>query len=196
MIKADSKGIKLAAQTVKQGGIIVYPTDTVYGLGCDPFNVEAVKRIFEAKGREQKPLPILVSSLNKAKELAYFSNKALKLAKNYWPGPITLILKSKDIVPETVTCGLKTVGLRIPDHPAALKLIRLSGGQIIGTSANVSGRKPCVTAETALDELGNQVDLILNGGKTLYRGSSTVLDLSGLKPRILRGGPVAVKELL
>ncbi|RLE55013.1 MAG: threonylcarbamoyl-AMP synthase [Candidatus Methanomethylicota archaeon] len=178
------------ACVVRNGGIIVYPTDTVYGLGCDPFNIHAVERIFRVKRRGDKPLPILTLSISKALELGMFNNIALKLAENFWPGPLTLIVNKKGNLPERVTLGLKTVGLRVPNHKVALKLISLCGGYLIGTSANVSGYPPPTDALDALRQLGLSVDYYLDMGACPLGVPSTIVDVSTSKPIVLREGAI------
>jgi len=172
-----------------KGGLVVYPTETVYGLGANPYDIKAVKKTFKAKGREKKPLPLLVSSLKKARTLAHFPNQALNVAKDLWPGPLTIILKRRETSPSWLGGNPNLIGLRIPNHPAALRLTRLCGGCLTGTSANISGKTPPTTAEEAERQIGDKVDLILDGGRTGLGVSSTVLDLSTGNPRILRMGP-------
>lgn len=195
VVVADNHQIKTAAKIVKNGGLIIYPTETVYGLGCDPYNLEAVKKVFKVKGRTNKPLPILVSNLKKAMEISYFTDEALKLAKKFWPGPLTIVLKRKNSAPSFLGGNPKLIGVRVPNHPVALKLVKLCGGFLVGTSANLSGKKPPTTAYEAAKQIGSKVDLILDGGKTSIGLSSTVLDLSTKKPKILREGPITKKEI-
>ena len=140
IIRAGREAIERAIEVIEAGGLVVYPTDTVYGLGCDPFNVRAVERVFEVKGRAGKPLPVLASGLEEAMRIAEFGPPALRLARALWPGPLTLILPKKPALPDVVTCGLPSVGVRVPGHSFALELIRACGGFLIGTSANKSGR--------------------------------------------------------
>lgn len=196
VLTANEKTIQIAAQTVKKGGVIVYPTDTVYGLGCDPFNREAVKRIFTIKGERTKPLPILASSIKEAEKIAHITEQAQKIAEKFWPGPLTLILLKKPSLLDAVTCGLDSVGVRVPNHPVALELIREAGGLLVGTSANKSGEKPPQTAAEAASQIGDEVDLILDGGFAPLGESSTIVDLVMGTPRILRHGPVEVDEVL
>lgn len=193
IVDVSGENLEKAARIVRGGGLVIYPTDTVYGLGCDPFNSSAVHRLLAVKGREDKPLPILVGNIQNAAALAELPTVARRVAERYWPGPLTLVLKSKVKIQGV---KLDTVGLRVPKHKVALKLIRLCGGCLIGTSANISGRPPPLTAEEAADQLGDKVDLILDGGKTPLGRSSTVLDLSGDQPKVLRAGPIDAKELL
>jgi len=196
VLKVSEESISKAAEKVRSGGIVVYPTDTVYGLGCDPYNVEAVRRLIKVKGERRKPLPILASDLNAAARIADFSREAKLLASRFWPGALTLVLKSKGTLPPEVTCGLNTVGVRVPDNMVALKLIRLCGGLLVGTSANKTGAEPPRSVQEAFKQLGEEVDLYLDGGVSRIGVSSTVLDLTSGKPKVLREGPVKIGDLL
>lgn len=191
IVKATRENIELAARLIKSGGVVIYPTDTVYGVGCDPFNVTAVRRLIEdVKSRERKPLPVLACSLKHAEKIAHLTDNAIKLANKFWPGPLTIVLKKKKSLPDIVTQGKDSVGIRIPDHDVALKLTELSGGLLIGTSANISGKPPAKTVEEAYMQIGDRVDLLLNGGKCAIGVSSTVVDLTHTKPVIIREGPL------
>jgi len=195
IMQATRNAIQTAAQTVKKGGVIVYPTDTVYGLGCNPFDQEAVTRIFKIKGERTKPLPILASNINEVEKIAHVTEKTQKLAKKFWPGPLTMVLLKKPLLPEIVTCKLDSVAMRVPNHDVALELIRLSGGLLIGTSANKTGEKPPRTASEAVEQIGEEVDLILDGGPTPLGASSTIIDLTTETPRILRHGPIRIEDI-
>jgi len=191
----SKKNLKAAAEIVKKGGLVVYPTDTLYGLGCDPYNQEAVLKAFRVKGRTGKPFPLLVSSLEKARRLGYFPPAALKAAKKFWPGALTLVLRRKPEAPSCLGGDPSLIGLRVPRHPIALSLIELCGGALVGTSANLTGETPPKTAEEAAAQLGGRVDMILNGGRTPLGVGSTVVDFSAEKPKVLRRGAVDVEEL-
>ncbi|MEM3437806.1 MAG: L-threonylcarbamoyladenylate synthase, partial [Nitrososphaerales archaeon] len=128
IVKCDEEGLIKASEMVKKGKIVVYPTDTVYGLGCDPYNVIAIKRLFEIKSREFKPLPVLFSSINIVKEIVELNEIGLKLASNFWPGPLTIVAKKIKALPEILTCGSDKIGVRIPNHDCARRLIELCGG--------------------------------------------------------------------
>ncbi len=195
IVNTKDTQLKKAAKLVKKGGLIIYPTDTVYGLGCDPYNLQAVKKVFEVKGRKNKPLPVLISSMKKALDLAYFTSEALKIVKKYWPGPLTIVLKRRENAPSFLGGDPSLIGLRIPKHPVALKLIRLCGGSLIGTSANLTGKKPPTTVDEAIKQIGDKIDLIIDGGETVIGLGSTVLDLSTETPKILREGPITKEEI-
>ncbi len=195
-MKATRDNILAASRIVRRGGLVVYPTETVYGLGCDPFTIESVKRVFKVKGERRKPLPILALSGYHVKRIAAVSREAEKIAERFWPGPITLVLTKKPILPEVVTCNLDSVAVRIPKNDVALKLIDLSNGLLVGTSANKTGEKPPRTAQEAAEQLGNDPNLILDNGPAALGVPSTVVDLTSRKPKILREGPISFKEIL
>lgn len=196
MLKATPRNLIKAAEIVRKGGLVVYPTDTVYGLGCDPFNTDAVKRLIRVKGTRDKALPILASSLNDAEKVAVLSGQAKKVAEKFWPGSLTLILPKKKHLSSIVTFGLETVGIRVPNHRTALELIRLSGGLLVGTSANKTRQPPPSTATEAKNQLEDEVDLILDGGKTEIRVSSTVIDFTLEEPKVMRVGSVSLEEIM
>ncbi|MBS7644285.1 threonylcarbamoyl-AMP synthase [Candidatus Bathyarchaeota archaeon] len=193
-VDATLESILEAAKKIRTGGIVIYPTDTVYGLGCDPFNVNAVAKLIKVKGDRRKPLPILCQSIPDVKRIAHFTEEAQRLADAFWPGPLTLVLKRKPVVPDIITTGLDTVGVRIPRHEVALKLIGHSGGCLIGTSANISGQKSPITAEE-ITQIGSQVDIIIDAGATPLKKESTVIDLTAKTPRFLRIGPVSAEAI-
>lgn len=195
IIRATADNVLAASQIIKRGGVVVYPTDTVYGLGCDPFNIEAVRRIFEVKGEREKPLPVLVSGIELVEKIAHLSDRARNLAEKFWPGPLTLVVPKKQALPDVVTRGLDSVGVRMPCHDVAMELTRLSNGFLIGTSANKTGRKSSQTAQEAAEQIGEKVDLILDGGATPLGMGSTVVDLTSGKLRVLREGPIGLEEI-
>jgi L-threonylcarbamoyladenylate synthase len=195
IMKADQEGILRASKVVAQGGIVVYPTDTVYGVGCDPFNEISVRKVIEAKQREGAPLPVLGSSVKDLQRVAWFSEKANMLASKFWPGPLTLILLRRPALPDFVTFGLPTVGVRLPDCDVALRLIELSGGLLVGTSANLSGGKSCTTAWDVVDQIGDRVDLILDGGETALKKESTVARLIDDEIELVRYGAISENEV-
>lgn len=195
-LRATAENILAASRLIRGGGLVVYPTDTVYGLGCDPFNVEAVKRVFRAKGEREKPLPVLASDMEHAEKIAQLSEGARRVAARLWPGSLTLVLFRKPVLPGLVTRNLDSVGVRIPRHDVALQLIRLSGGLLIGTSANRAGEKSPRTAREAAEQIGRAVDAVLDGGSAPIGVASTVVDLTSKKLRILREGPVSLEDVL
>jgi L-threonylcarbamoyladenylate synthase len=196
VLTATKANIMAAAQIVRQGGLVVYPTETVYGLGCDPLNVEAIQRLLDVKGERNKPLPILASSIDDAEKIASISLNGKKLAAKFWPGALTMVFPKKPVLPDVVTFGWSSVGLRIPGNTIALDLIRFSGGLLVGSSANMSGEAPPRNVREVSDELKCMVDVVLDGGTAIHGMPSTVADLTSKKPRILRDGPVNLEMLL
>ena len=196
ILKATKTNIMTAAQIVRRGGLVVYPTETVYGLGCDPLNVQAVKRVLDVKGDRKKPLPVLAASIVDADKVAFVSPNGKKLAAKFWPGPLTMVFPKKPALPDVVTFGWDSVGLRIPDNDVALQLISLSGGLLIGSSANRTGEEPARRVQEISGELKEMVDVVLDGGPAVQGRPSTVVDLTSEKPRILREGPISLKAIL
>ena len=193
----SGEAIKEAARVVSQGGLVVYPTDTVYGLGCDPFNGNAVDRIFKVKGRPSRPMPILVSSIERAEQLVELGKVGAVLASKFWPGALTIVapIKVNISLPENLTCGFKTLGVRVPNHNCALKLIVGAGGFLVGTSANRSGEKPSLTVEEAVNSLQQSVDIYLDGGRVVLGRESTVLDISREEPVVVREGAISKETI-
>jgi len=194
ILRADPEGFKEAAAAVSGGKLVCYPTDTVYGVGCDPFNFEALDALIRAKGDRTKPLPILVRGLDEAEKLGRVSDKAKLLAEEFWPGPLTIILPSRDRIPALVS-PKGTIGVRSPNNAICLNLLTLCGGSLVGTSANLSGQAPATSANEAAYQLGNHVDVILDGGRSTLGVASTVVDVSG-ELTVLRKGPISKEELL
>ncbi|HDI52822.1 MAG TPA: threonylcarbamoyl-AMP synthase [Candidatus Bathyarchaeota archaeon] len=195
IVEASEENIRRAAVIIRLGGVVIYPTDTVYGLGCDPANVDATRRICEIKGRADKPLPLACSDVEAAKRIVKFNPIAEKLAERFWPGPLTMVLPAKVDYPIWVTHGARTLGVRVPGHPVARKLAKLSGGVIVTTSANKSGEPPPKTALEAAEQIGEEVDLILDAGPAPLKQPSTVLDLSGDELWIIRPGPIKAEDI-
>lgn len=199
----NEENIKKAADILRSGGIAAFPTETVYGLGADAFNAKAVARVFEVKRRPRfDPLIVhiadeagfeRVARLPPSGTAAYRYTAALKAA--FWPGPLTLVLTKRPEVPALVSAGLDTVAVRFPEHPAAQKLIALSGGAVAAPSANPFGYLSPTRAEHVLEQLGDSVDMILDGGSTSVGVESTVLDITSPHPSILRPGGVSRERL-
>ena len=192
-----SEQIARAVEILRGGGLVAIPTETVYGLAADATNESAVRRLFEVKGRPAtNPVIVHVSDADSARRYAgQWPEPADKLARAFWPGPLTLVVpKSQAIVPE-VTAGLGTVGLRSPDHPLTFELLRAFDGALAAPSANRSNRVSPTTAEHVRQELGSAVDLVLDGGPCRVGIESTVLDLTRQPPAILRPGAVTRDEI-
>jgi L-threonylcarbamoyladenylate synthase len=189
--------IQRAVEVLRARGLVAFPTETVYGLGADATNPAAVRRIFAAKGRPATN-PLIVHVANAATAQRYttaWSDVADRLAARFWPGPLTLVLPRTPDIAAEVTAGLGTVGLRVPDHPLALELLRAFGGAVAAPSANRSNHISPTTATHVREEMGDAVDMILDGGPCAVGIESTVLELAGGSPRILRPGAVTRGEL-
>ena len=195
ILEATDDAIKEAAAVIRAGGVVVYPTETVYGLGCAPQIPEAAKRLCFIKGRADKPLPLVCSDMEAARRIVEFNPAAERLAEEFWPGPLTLVLPARVEYSIWVTHGAKTLGLRVPGHDVSRRLAELSGGVIVSTSANRSGEKPHTSALGTAEQLGEEVDLVLDGGITPIAEPSTVLDLSGEQAWIIRKGPVTAEQI-
>lgn len=182
--------IEQAVAALRDGGIVGVPTDTLYGIAADPFRQDALDTIFELKGRPgEKPLAILVASMDQAMDLAEFADRALDLADKHWPGALTLILPRLDSAPDWLGHkGRRTVGLRCPDHPVALELLEAAGPLVV-TSANLSGQQAALDNREAEDLFGDAVAVYLEG-RAKGGQASTIVDLTAPEPHVLRDGPV------
>ena len=186
-------------KSLKDGKLIVYPTDTVYGVGGVISSEETIKNIYRAKERSFKsPLIVLVSDIDKIEEIAYIEDKNReaidKLIKNFWPGGLTIILKKREWVPDIMTAEGDTVGIRMPDLDIALKIIRAAGGLLLTTSANISGEKTPRAYEELSEVFKNRVDLLIDGGRSPLGTESTIIDMSD-KPKILRLGAISIEDI-
>lgn len=189
--------IERAAAILRAGGLVAFPTETVYGLGADAANATAVRRIFAAKGRPaDHPLIVHISDMSGLKHWAAdVPRGAWLLAEKYWPGPLTMILKRAPHVADAVTGGERTIGLRVPSHPVAQRLLRAFGGGVAAPSANRFGHLSPTTAGHVREDLGEAVDAILDGGACPVGIESTIVDLSGAQPAILRPGHIGAKQI-
>lgn len=202
VIKIDRNNIKdedfsEACSVLKRGGLVAFPTETVYGLGADALSESAAKKIYAAKGRpSDNPLIVHIADIKALYELASeVPESALKTAEKFWPGPLTMILKKSEKVPDGTTGGLKTVAVRMPSDEIARKLIALSGLYIAAPSANASGRPSTTTAEHCVEDLSGKIEMIIDGGAVMIGIESTIVDLSGDKPEILRPGFITIDDL-
>ncbi len=198
-VNADSydSAIKEAADIIRAGGLVAFPTETVYGLGGDAMNENAAKLIYSAKGRpSDNPLIVHISHFEQLQEITLdLPDKAKILSDAFWPGPLTMVVKKNDKVPYTTTGGLDTVAVRMPNHPVALRLIRESGTMIAAPSANTSGRPSPTKASHVYEDLNGRIPLILDGGDVDIGVESTIVDLSEDKVSILRPGYIT-KDML
>jgi len=189
--------IHKAAEIIRRGGLVAFPTETVYGLGADAFNPIAIARVFEVKNRPYfDPLIVHIgdqSEINKlVKEVPY---NAERLIERFWPGPLTIVLFKKDNVPDIVTSGLQTVAVRMPKHEMTLKLIKFAGTPIVGPSANPFGYLSPTKAEHVREQLGDQIDFILDGGPCEVGVESTIISFAEEKPKLLRPGGIPLEEI-
>ena len=187
----------MAARILAEGGLVAFPTDTVYGVGAHAFQPDAVERIYTAKIRPRdKAIPILLAQADDLPLVAEgITETAWLLVERFWPGSLTLVLPRKASVPDVVSAGGSTVAVRVPDHPAPLALIAALRAPLAATSANLSGHPSPVTAQEVKAELGGHIELILDGGRCPGGVPSTVLDLTTDPPAILRAGAIAVEEI-
>jgi len=197
LLDGNQQAIEKAAALLKAGGLVAFPTETVYGLGAIATNPAAVKRIFMAKGRPaDNPLIVHISDLDQLNQVADEpSPEALMLARRFWPGPLSLVLKRSPVVVPEISAGLPTVAVRMPDHPLALSLIRAAGAPIAAPSANLAGRPSPTSYRHVLDDLRGRIDAVIIGQDCRIGVESTVLDLSGEQPVILRPGGLSREEL-
>ena len=185
-----------AVQCLKSGGIIAIPTDTVYGLGADPFNADAVQKLYTIKGRpDGKPIPLVLSSVADVHRVARnLSDFFFHLTDQFWPGGLTIIVEAKELLP-VLTAGGNTVGVRIPDNPLLLQILQAFGGPAAITSANLSGEPPATSPQEIGEALASRIDLIVDGGKTPGPIPSTVYDISVSPPLIRRHGVISEETL-
>ena len=197
LLSSAPQAIADAAEIIRSGGLVAFPTETVYGLGANAMDAAAVEKIFSAKGRPTfDPLIVHISNLSEIERVvSSFSPAAQTLADAFWPGPLTLVLPKQPDLPDLVTSNLKTVAVRIPNHPVALALIEAAGVPIAAPSANRFGHTSPTTASHVFQDLAGHIDLILDGGSTSIGVESTILDLSTTPARILRPGGIT-REML
>lgn len=193
----EQDAIERAGQIIKNGGLVAFPTETVYGLGGDAFLRDAAKRIYAAKGRpSDNPLIIHIAEIAALERVAEeIPDSAFRLAERFWSGPLTMILKKKDEVPLETTGALSTVAVRMPDHPVALALIRAGGGFVAAPSANTSGRPSPTRASHVEEDLSGRIEMILDGGTVGIGIESTIVDLTDEVPTILRPGYITAEML-
>lgn len=193
---SDPNAIEEAAQIIRNGGLVAFPTETVYGLGADAGNPVSVARIFEVKARPRID-PIIIHIANQASIEHYgkVPKIAHRLMEKFWPGPLTLVVEKTVSVPSIVTAGLDTVAIRMPSHPAALALIKTAGCGIAAPSANLFGYVSPTTAQHVVEQLSDKVDMILDGGACTIGVESTILSLVDNRPRLLRAGGISPEEL-
>lgn len=195
---SDPAAPEIAAKIIRQGGLVAIPTETVYGLGANGLDEQAVARIFEAKGRPQdNPLILHVAEPREMEKFCHsIPESAYLLAEKFWPGPLTMVLPARGIVPKRTTGGLSTVAVRCPDNDTTREIIRLSGVPIAAPSANLSGKPSTTTAEHVLHDHDGRIDAIVDGGPCRVGVESTIVDLTEERPRLLRPGGITPEELM
>lgn len=188
--------LHLIAEALKNDAVMIYPTDTIYGIGGNALQSSVVLRIFEVKKRPlELPVPVAVNSILMANDLAHVTYDAKKLMKVFWPGPLTIVLKRKSIVPDEVTGGSDKVGIRIPNHPIPIKLMELTKFPLVATSANLHGQTSPIQIDELVKNFAENVDVLINTEETLGGVPSTVLDLTSKPLKVLRKGPISWNEI-
>lgn len=198
MISKDSAELRtLAGQIAAAGGLIAFRTDTFYGLGVNPFDEKAVRKLKQLKGRDGgKPILLLISSLKQLDLLLESRTETFKsLSEKLWPGPLTIVARSSNLLPNVITAGTKTVGVRLPDDANVRELVQDCGGVLTATSANVAGKPPARSAQEVLDYFPAGIDLIIDGGKVTATLASTVLDSTTDAPVMIREGAISKAQI-
>ena len=196
ILKDNEEARSEAARIIAKGGVIAFRTDTFYGLGADPLNQEAIRKIKELKGREDnKPILLLISDLDEVDRFITQSEFFKLVAGRHWPASLTLVGAARSHVPLELTAGTKTIGVRLPDDEEARRLVRACGGALTATSANISRQPPARTAEEVEKYFPSGIDLIIDGGEATATQASTVLDLSNEEVRLVREGAVSREAL-
>ncbi|UCF08264.1 MAG: threonylcarbamoyl-AMP synthase [Thermoplasmata archaeon] len=187
--------LTLIKDLMAQKKLLVYPTETLYALGCDPFSIKAIKHLIEVKGRPKTmPISIAVSDMSMMESVAYVNDFAQWIFEELLPGPITILLKKKEHVPQELTGGSEKIGIRVPANPVAQKIIDYIG-PMTATSANIHGHPEPGNVMTAINQLGNAVALYLDGGECVHKKPSTVVDITGKSAKIIRGGVLSEQEI-
>ena len=194
-VSSDSDGVTLAIESIKNGGIVIFPTDTVYGIGCDPYNEDAIERIYELKNRDStKPLPILGYSKRFLENIVEFDETTNRIAEKFWPGRLTIVLPLKDDKLKKLSRGTNTLAVRVPNNKCVLAFLKKCE-LVVGTSANISGKEPFTDPQN----IGNDVidcDIFLNGGIIQSSGASTVIKIENGEIKILRSGDISENDLV
>ncbi len=194
-VNCNKEGIEKASEIINDGGIVIFPTDTVYGIGCNPYNKESVKKIYKIKSRDiKKSVPVLTYSIETAKKIVEFDQFTEKIVKKFWPGPLTVILKVTDKkIKESMNLENK-IAIRIPDHKCTLELLKKCNF-LIGTSANISGDLPHTDPEKCLKKL-ETYDVFVDGGIITSKGESTIIEIENEQIKIIREGSLTEDEIL
>ncbi len=196
--KINPKELEEAAEIIKHGGVVVFPTETVYGIGTNGLNENAIKKIFKIKNRPlNKPISLLVSNIEMINDYTTnITDLEYKIIKNFFPGPLTIVLKKKNIIPNILTSQGDTVGIRVPDSEIARKIIDLVGVPIATSSANISGNTSEIDVQSVIDDLGEKVDCYIDGGKSKIGMGSTVIEVVNSEIQVLREGSITKQEII
>lgn len=194
-VSCNKEGIEKASEIINQGGIVIFPTDTVYGIGCDPFNKESVEKIYKIKSRDiMKSVPVLTYSIETAEKIGEFNQFTKKIVEKFWPGPLTVIVKITDEkIKESLNLKNK-IAIRVPDHKCTLELLKKCNF-LVGTSANISGDSPYTDPEECLKNLENY-DVFVDGGIISSKGESTIIEIENEQIKIIREGSLTKDEIL
>jgi L-threonylcarbamoyladenylate synthase len=196
IVKDGEEARERAADVISAGGVVAFRTDTFYGLGADPFNPDAVRRVNELKGRDGKPILVVISDASEAERFILNRSKIFDaICARHWPGALTIVVDAKPEVPQELTAGSNTVGLRLPDDEAVRSFIRECGGALTATSANVAGAPPARTAEEVTNYFPDGIEMIVDDGTARGEKPSTILDISCSPPRLIREGAISRNEL-
>ena len=194
-VNCDKEGIEKASQIINQGGVVIFPTDTVYGIGCDPYNKASIEKIYKIKSRYiTKSVPVLTYSIEMAERIAKFDQLTKKIVKKFWPGPLTIILKVTD---EKIKKSLNLenkIAIRVPDHKCTLELLKKCN-YLVGTSANISGDVPYTNPKECLKKM-QDYDVFVDGGIITSNGESTIIELENEEIKIIREGSLTKEEIL
>ena len=194
-VPSDLSGITLAIESIKNGGVVIFPTDTVYGIGCDPYNEDAVERIYQLKNRDsRKPLPILAYSKQVLENIVEFDETASRIAEKFWPGGLTMVLPLKDDKLKKLSRGTNTLAVRVPNNKCVLAFLKKCE-LVVGTSANISGKEPFTDPQNIENELID-CDIFLNDGIIPSSGASTVIKIENGELKILRNGDISENDLV
>ncbi len=197
-VEVSQSELEMGVQALRDGGVVAFPTDTLYGLGADVFNLDALQKVFDIKERPAGlALPVLIDSWKQFETVAAdVTPVARTLAEKYWPGPLTLIVSKADAVPDLLTAGAPTVAVRVPDHPVPRALARMFGGPITGTSANRSGEPDLKSLEELTAQLGSRVDYVVAAGPAPMGMASTVIDITEDSPKLIREGALPFNDIV
>ncbi|MFW9852721.1 MAG: L-threonylcarbamoyladenylate synthase [Candidatus Thorarchaeota archaeon] len=196
-VQLNLNKIRTAVEYIQDGEIVAFPTDTIYGIGCDVFIPEAVENIYSIKNRSlDKPINVLVSSQEQIYDIAKnVKSKFFKLVEEFWPGPLTIVVEKNSDVPDIVTSNLNTVGVRMPNNPIVISIIDMINTPLATTSANIAEEESAVTAEKVLEYFNGKIPCVIDGGRTDIGEPSTIVDIASDPPRIIRQGAISSVEL-